>query len=131
MNTLNIMFLKEKKHLELLPIAYYFGWQPRGNYDGLPPRSESLRSFPHDLYKIEESLKLPVEKTDELLEALECAFNELGSKKNGDVAFDFKSPYLPFQNVSCSFQELNDFLELIANEGNEWLVILQENNELT
>ncbi len=128
-NANNITILNEKKYAKFLPLAYYYGFNPRGNYDGLPHRSDKLRRTPYDLYNLETLQQAIFERTDEFLEALEVAFLELERNCKGDSNIEFMSPYAPSMSINISLQELDDLLQWIVQEGLEWLVILPENNE--
>ena len=127
-NSNNVTILKEKKYTKYLPLAYYYGWNPRGNYDVLPHRSDILRRIPHELHNLEVSQQRTFEKTDEFLEALEVAFLELERKYNGDSNFEFITPYAPFTKITTSLQELDELLQWIVQEGMEWMIILPENH---
>ena len=114
-NSNTVTILKEKDYTELLTLAYYYGWNPRGNYAGLPHRSDILRRSPQELYRLEAEQKITFERTEELLEALDLAFFDLEEKNKEDYFFRFESPYAPFQTFIISFDELHDFLAFLAN----------------
>ena len=128
-NSNNVTILKEKKYTKLLPLAYFYGWRPRGNYDGLPLQSDTQRNFPFELFKFEESVNDVFERTDEILEALEIAIIDLRSKSNDNQHFIFKSPYPPFRDIESTFQDLDDLMEWMVQEGNEWLMVHPRHDE--
>ena len=125
-NSTNVTILKEKNYTKLLPLAYYYGWNPRGIYAGLPPKSEILRRTPCDLYNLETLQQTIFERTDELLEALEIAFLEYERKYNGDSSFEFTSPYTPSTVITTTLQELDSLLQWIVQDGMEWMVIVPD-----
>lgn len=119
----NVTILKNKNYIKLLPIAYYYGWNPRGSYSGLPQKSDILRRMPYELYRIELSQQTIFERTDELLEAWEIAFLEFERKYSGESIFEVTSPYTTDTVITTSLQELDELLQWIVQEGMEWMVI--------